>query len=55
MSKELQDLLEFARNVKMTPEEYEQQRRSLAYGNTSIGNARVTKETIERAAQSMED
>jgi hypothetical protein len=37
MSKELQKLLEFARSIRMTPEGYEQQRRSLAYGNTSMG------------------
>jgi hypothetical protein len=54
MSKELQELVEFARSIRMTPEEYEQQRRSLVYGNTSIGNERITKDTIELAARSLD-
>jgi hypothetical protein len=55
MSKELDALLDIARKVKMTAEEYEQQRRSLAYGNTKIENERITRETIERAARSLEE
>jgi len=55
MSKELRDLLKFARNVEMTAEEYEQQRRSLAYGNTRIGNECIAKETIGLAARSLND
>jgi hypothetical protein len=51
MSKELDALLKAARNVSMTPEEQEQQRRSFAYGNANIENERVTKETIDRAAR----
>jgi len=51
MSKELDALLKAARNVSMTPEEHERQRRSFAYGNANIENARVTKETIDRAAR----
>ena len=37
----------------MTSEEYEQQRRSFAYGNTKIENERITKATIELAAKSL--
>jgi len=55
MSKELQALLDKARTVKMTPEEYEKQRLSLAYGNTKIENERITKATIEQAARLLED
>ena len=35
----------------MTSEQQEQQRRSFAYGNTKIENDRITRETIDRAAQ----
>jgi hypothetical protein len=55
MSKELDALLDIARKVKMTAEEYEQQRRSLAYGNTKIENERITRDTIERAARFLEE
>lgn len=55
MSKELQALLDKARTVRMTAEEYEQQRRSLAYGNTKIENDRITKATIEQAARLLEE
>lgn len=55
MSKELEALLKAARNISMTAEEHEQQRRSFAYGNANIENARVTKETIDRAARLLEE
>jgi hypothetical protein len=53
MSKELQALLDVARNVQMTSDEREQQRRSFAYGNTRIENERITKAMIERAAKAL--
>jgi len=53
MSKELQVLLDAARKVTMTSDEHEQQRRSFAYGNTHIENERITKETINKAAESL--
>ena len=53
MSNELQALLKRARNITMTTEEREQQRRSFAYGNTHIENDRVTKATIDMAAQAL--
>ena len=53
MSKALQALLDAARNVRMTSEEREQQRRSFAYGNTKIENDRITKATIDRAADAL--
>ncbi|MGB3552201.1 MAG: hypothetical protein WA993_16045 [Candidatus Binatus sp.] len=55
MSKELDALIKAARKVKMTVKEYEQQRRSFAYGNTNIENERITKETIELAARQLEE
>jgi hypothetical protein len=53
MSKELQVLLDAARKIAMTSDEREQQRRSFAYGNTNIENERITKETINKAAESL--
>lgn len=55
MSKDLEKLLKIARKVKMTSADYEQQRRSFAYGNTNIENARITKETIDKAARLLEE
>jgi hypothetical protein len=37
----------------MTPAEKELQRRSFAYGNANIENERVTRETIELAAEAI--
>ncbi len=53
MSRKLKALLERARNVRMTPEEQEEQRRSFAYGNTKIENDRITREIIDREAESL--
>jgi hypothetical protein len=53
MSKNLERLLNVARTVKMTREEHEQQRRSFAFGNTNIENSRITKATVNRAAESL--
>ena len=50
MSKELEELLEAAKAVKMTPRQQEEQRRSFAYGNTKIENERITRETIDTEA-----
>ncbi|MCH9020655.1 MAG: hypothetical protein IIA73_09870 [Proteobacteria bacterium] len=53
MSDELKILLEKAKNVRMTREEREEQRRSFAYGNSKIENDRITRETIDREAESL--
>lgn len=55
MSSELTRLLEMARRAEMTAEEIEQQRRSFAYGNTKIENEAITRETIDRAAESIKN
>lgn len=44
------NLLEAARLAVLTEEEKEEQRRSFAFGNTSIENPRITREMIDRAA-----
>lgn len=53
MSEELEKLLEMAKNVRMTPEEQEEQRRSFAYGNVRIENERITWDHIHKAADSV--
>ena len=53
MSRELEHLIERARNVKMTPQEKEEQRRSFAYGNTNIENPRITREMIDQEAEKL--
>ena len=46
MTEELQQLIDRARKIEMTPEQAAEQRRSFAYGNTNIENARITRELI---------
>jgi hypothetical protein len=51
MSEELEQLIEAAKKVDMTPAQLEEQRRSFAFGNANIENQRVTRETVARAAE----
>ena len=53
MTEELKGLLDKARLTKMTSEQREEQRRSFAYGNSKIENERITRETIDREADSL--
>lgn len=53
MSKKLKALLEKAKHARMTREQREQQRRSFAYGNSKIENERITRDTINREAESL--
>ena len=50
----LDDLIERARTVRMTPEQQEAQRRSFAFGNTNIENERITRQVIDEAAEAIE-
>jgi Fic family protein len=54
MSEELEKLLEAARHRPLSSEEQEEQRRSFAYGNANIENARVTRETVDREAEQLQ-
>ena len=47
---ELDRLLAAAKAVRMTPEARERQRRSFAYGNTHAENEKITRATVDRAA-----
>tara|TARA_R110002096_G_scaffold423452_1_gene630572 strand:+ start:32875 stop:33057 length:183 start_codon:yes stop_codon:yes gene_type:complete len=50
MSTDLNTLLEMARKVDVSAEEREAQRRSFAYGNAHIENDRITRQSIDEAA-----
>jgi hypothetical protein len=54
VSEELNELIEMARTIQMTPEQAERQRRSFAYGNVKIENDSITWEMIDRAAEELE-
>lgn len=53
MSKSLETLLQEAKKAEFTESEREEQRRSFAYGNTKIENERITREIIDRQAESL--
>jgi len=46
MTKDLQELVDLARKIEMTPDQLREQRRSFAYGNTHIENDRITREMV---------
>lgn len=50
---QLEVLLREAAHVTMSSEQREEQRRSFAYGNTNIENERITRATIDRAADEL--
>ena len=47
-TKTLDELIERSRDIVMSPEQLRAQRRSFAYGNTTIANPNVTREIIAR-------
>jgi hypothetical protein len=53
MTEKLNELLDKAKKVKLSPQQKEEQRRSFAYGNTNIENSRITRETIDREAEKL--
>ncbi len=54
MPRHLELLIEAARRREISPEELEAQRRSFAYGNTHFENERITRETVDRAAEALD-
>jgi len=54
VTKELQELLDAAKNVEISPEQKEEQRRSFVFGNTNIENSRITRETVDKEADALE-
>jgi hypothetical protein len=53
MTNALKELIEAAKNAKLTPEQREQQRRSFAYGNAAFENELITREMIDREAEKL--
>jgi hypothetical protein len=54
MSKELEESLDAARLHKFSAAEKEEHRRSFAFGNTKIENARITRELIDKEADRLD-
>jgi hypothetical protein len=49
MGQELEELIERARKIEMTPSQEAAQRQSFAYGNTHIENERITRQMVVEA------
>ncbi len=49
MTKDLEELVERAKKINMTPEQAAEQRRSFVYGNTHIENERITRDMVAEA------
>lgn len=47
---DLEKLIAATRDIVMTPEQAEEQRRSFAYGNCRIETERVTREMVDEVA-----
>ena len=47
MTEKLRTLLKKAMSLKMSPDQKEEQRRSFAFGNTSIENPRITRKMVD--------
>lgn len=54
MTEGLTKLLAAAKTVKPSSEQNEEQRRSFAYGNTSIENPQITRQTVDQEAEELE-
>jgi hypothetical protein len=55
MSERLLMLIEKAREVRMTPQEMEDQRVSFAYGNTHYEDNRITRDQVARYSLSLSE
>jgi hypothetical protein len=53
MTDELKALIEAARKVRPSPEEWETQRRSFVYGNTAFENSRITRAMVDEQAEKL--
>lgn len=53
MPGKLELLLAASREREFTPAQQEAQRRSFAFGNTHFENERITRETIDHAAEAL--
>jgi len=55
MTDELQSLIDRVRGIPVSEAQHEAQRRSFAYGNTAIENARITRAMIDRQADGLRE
>lgn len=55
MGEKLENLLDAAKNHRLSAGEREEQRRSFAYGNAKIENPDVTRETVNREAKALDE
>ena len=55
VTKDLDELVERARKIEMTPDQLKAQRQSFAYGNTHIENERITREMVAEADRKIVD
>jgi hypothetical protein len=53
MTKNLQNLLDLAKNADLSEADRERQRRSFAYGNTKFENDRITQEMVNEEAENL--
>lgn len=53
MTNRLRDLVEKGRFVRMSDADREEQRRTFAYGNTHIENARISRATVDAQADAL--
>jgi hypothetical protein len=49
----LAELIRKAQKVPVSQQDREEQRRSFAYGNTHFENESITRDTVDRAAESL--
>ncbi len=54
MTRELEELVNRARTIEMTPQQLREQRRSFVYGNTHIENERITRQMVAEIDENLE-
>ena len=55
MTQSLSQLIELAKAVKVSEAQKDEQRRSFVYGNTAFENSRITREMVDRQAETQSD
>jgi len=53
MTEELKRLIDEAKKIPISSPDAERQRRSFAYGNTKFENERITRVTVDKAAEEL--
>ena len=54
MTKDMNELIERSRSIRMSEDDRERQRRSWAYGTAKLENEDITRELIDEAARKIE-